>query len=475
MSNKEIVDKYLIENWDSIQEQRKHKDFKWFDVAMEIGGSLNIDPEYIRNRFRHLRNDIKKYWEEDVKLPMISKIFEDKLKQGQKSFQKDLEKTMLPKKYSITSPLTKFQYTSGTENKDKGTKEFTFTASEIPTETQIVEHFNIDLNKYKISQIWHKTTPSGKYSISVNLQALKGQEAINYIKEFEEFVNKRNTAIFTNFTEKYWETDKEYNKEKNCTVVINLADLHLGKLVSESETGERYNIDIAKERFIESVKYLAQKSYQCYGVKKFILSTLGDTLHIDSLKSTTTAGTYVESDTRASKVFQTALDVITEAIEVLKQYAPEVEFININGNHCELSEQHLGIALKAYYRNDKQVKIDSDPKNRKYRAIGSNFLTWNHGDTNTATLPLTVATEQAEMWGKSKFRIIQLGHLHSTKKRVYQAEDEYNGVIVRHFSSLSGTDFWHDKNNFKGSQKRGTALVFSDIEIGIIGEFYKTV
>jgi hypothetical protein len=411
----------------------------------ENNKNLVLDKEYIRKRFLQIRSKQK----------LISA----------KNSQNNT---------TSTGTNSTFVYSFGKENKDLGTKEFTFTASKIPTEQEIIEHFNIDLSKCKISQIWHKTTPSGKYSISVNLHYLKGSEAIDYKKEFQEFVNNRNLVIFNNSLDKYWEKDTECNKEKNCTVVINLADLHLGKLVSEAETGERYNIDIAKERFLSCVKYLAQKSYQCYGVKKFILSTLGDTLHIDSLKSTTTAGTYVESDTRASKVFQTALDVITEAIEMLKQYAPEVEFININGNHCELSEQHLGIALKAYYRNDKQVIIDSNPRNRKYRLVGDNLLVWNHGDTNTATLPLTVATEQAERWGKSKFRLIQLGHLHSTKKKVYQSEDEYNGVIVRHFSSLSGTDAWHDKNNYLGSQKRGTALVFSDVEIGIVGEFYKT-
>ncbi len=450
---KELIDKFLTSNFEEINHQRVlSKDFRWENV----------------------KNDFKKWYEINNKSILTDLITGETLRHRFCKLRKKTNNSVYKDFNTSSSTVSKFQFFSGKEDKTTGKKEFNFTASEIPTEEEIITHFNIDITRYRIVQVWHKTTPSGKYSISVNLQALKGSESINYKKEFEDFVNKRNLTIFANFTEKHWETNKN-SKDLNCTVVINLADLHLGKLVSEAETGERYNIDIAKERFIDSVTYLAQKSYQCYGVKKFILSTLGDTLHIDSLKSTTTAGTYVESDTRASKVFQTALDVITEAIEILKQYAPEVEFININGNHCELSEQHLGIALKAYFRSDKQVIIDSEPRNRKYRLVGENFLTWNHGDTNVATLPLTVATEQSEMWGKSKFRIIQLGHLHSTKKRVYQAEDEFNGVIVRHFSSLSGTDFWHDKNNFKGSQKRGTALIFSDVEIGIIGEFYKTV
>jgi hypothetical protein len=360
------------------------------------------------------------------------------------------------------------------EDLNKGEKKFTFTADNIPTHEEIIKHFKIDTDKYKINQIYHKTSFGGKYAITVSLLSNKESHLhINFKKGFEDFCLKQSLKTLKPNSKINFDTTSKFNKDS--TVIINLADLHIGKLVSENETGERYNIDIAKERFLNCIKYLAYKSYQCYGVKKFILSTLGDTLHTDTIKSTTTSGTYVESDTRASKVFEVALEVLTESIDILKQFADEVEFININGNHCELSEQHLGIALKAYYRNDKSICINSEPKVRKTMLIGENLLTWNHGDTNMNTLPLTIATESSELWGKSKFRLVQLGHLHSTKKKVFQAEDEFNGVIVRHFSSLSGTDSWHNKNNFVGNQKRGTALVFSDNEIGIVGEFYKTI
>lgn len=435
MSNKVKVDKYLSENFDKIQKLKEFSpnNFRWQLVADSI--TEGLDKDYVRHRFNKLRKNSG----------VVSTI-------------------------STIAP-NKFQYFSGKEDKTAGKKEWTFTADAIPTEEEIVSHFNIDITKWKIVNIYHKTSFGGKYSITVQTNLIKGVDAVNYTKIFEDFINDKNLKVL-HTPNKLLENS---NKELNCTVVINLADLHLGKLVSESETGDRYNIEIAKERFLTCIKYLSQKAYQCYGVKKFILSTLGDTLHTDNLKSQTTAGTYVESDTRASKTFQTALELITQSIDILKEFAPEVEFININGNHCELSEQHLGIAIKAFYRNDKAVKVNSDPKNRKYILVGTNLLTWNHGDTNISTLPLTIATEIPEMWGKSTFRLVQLGHLHSTKKRVYQSEDEFNGVIVRHFSSITSTDFWHDKNNFRGSQKRGTALVFSEVEPGIIGEFYKTV
>ena len=438
MNTRQKTIDFLLKRYNTISEAKKNGTISWVAIKEEFHQEtgFNLNKDYFRNIFKTLSP------------------IEDVIVQGNSN--------------------TPFTFLTGNENKDKGTKEFCFTADKIPSEQEIIDHFNIDITKYRISQIWHKTTPGGKYSISVNLQVNKiGQLSSKFEEGFKEFCEKQSLKTLK---PEYKINVIETNKfEKNSTVVINLADLHLGKLVSEHETGERYNIDIAKERFLACIKHLAYKSYSCYGIKKFILSSLGDTLHTDTVKSTTTSGTYVESDTRASKVFEVALEVLTESIDILKQFADEVEFINIAGNHCELSEQHLGIALKAYYRNDSQVTINAEPKVRKSILIGDNLLSWTHGDTNMNTLPLTIATEVPELWGKSKFRLVQLGHLHGTKKKVFQAEDEFNGVIVRHFSSLSGTDSWHNKNNYIGNQKRGTALVFTDNEIGIVGEFYKTI
>lgn len=464
MNTKEIVDKYLIENFEEIDAQRVlNKEFRWQQVANNIIGDLKlfIDPEYVRKRFRLLRELKVK---ENTKVEIGGAI---------DWANPDPKRCVLIELKDTTSSTTadKFVYQTGKESKEKGTKEWTFTASNIPDESEIIEHFNIDTNKWKIVNIYHKTSFGGKYSITVQTNLLKGVESIDYVKSFQDFIDNKNMSIISRPKIEL----PKLNRDEQVTVVINLADLHLGKLVSEHETGERYNLKIAKERFLECIKTLTLRSYTLYGVKKIILSTLGDTLHTDNLKSTTTSGTYVESDTRASKVFETALEIITEAIDICKQFAEEVEFININGNHCELSEQHLGVALKAYYRNDSSVKIDAEPKNRKYRLEGKNLLAWSHGDTNAANLPLTMATEQAELWGKSNYRLMQLGHLHTSKKRVYQSEDEINGVVVRHFSSLSGTDAWHNKNCYVDNIKKGTALIFKKDVVGILAEINHTV
>jgi hypothetical protein len=49
--------------------------------------------------------------------------------------------------------------------------------------------------------------------------------------------------------------------------------------------------------------------------------------------------------------------------------------------------------------------------------------------------------------GKIKFRLVQLGHLHGTKKK-YSAEDEFNGVIEDIFHHIR-TDSWHNKITYR--------------------------
>lgn len=343
------------------------------------------------------------------------------------------------------------------------------TDSPIKTLSELVKVCEINLDIWKIDK-YICNTWADKWQTKAWL-SLKQVGGVDYIKEFETFLVNKDIKVSTNVTPLIFFS----NVNTDNTLIINSADLHLGKLANHEEVGEDYDLKIASERFITTIKALIIKASQGVKFKKIIFSTLGDTLHVDNTKSTTTSGTYVESDTRASKIFSTALEIITEAIDYCKLFAETVEYININGNHCELSEQHLGVAIKAYYRNDENVFIDATPKNRKYKMVGENLLVYSHGDCKMNDLPLAIATEEPVLWGKSKYRLIQLGHLHSSKKRIYQSEDEFNGVIVRHFSSLSGTDQWHDKNNFINNNKKATALVFNENEIGIVAEYNHTV
>lgn len=432
MNLKQKVDKYLIINQLEIELSRAHKGFNWKTIADKIDN--NIDPEYVRIRYRVLRK-----------------------KEGDISPNK----------------LDNFISLRGFENKEKGTKEFSFTADKIPTEEEIVKHFNIDLSKYKINQIWHKTTPSGKYSISVNLGALHGEFAVNYKEEFKNFLDSYNLKKLspTNKPQKQSDTFQVKN-----SVLLNLSDLHVGKLAWDKEVGSDYNVDLAKQIFLEALKNLTYQSIRCFGVEEFVLNIGGDFLHTNGSSNTTANGTIMNDvDTRYQKIFTKGLEILTDAIDFLNSFeGVKIKLFVVQGNHDLATSYYLGEALKAFYRKDKNIEIINDPHIRKYYKYGVSSYMLTHGDCKDDGLPLTFATEKPDYFSSSTYRYIFLGHLHKASRKVYLTENEVNGVVLRRLNSLSSTDAWHNSNNYIGARRMANAIIF-DKTNGLIAEFNHVV
>ena len=49
-------------------------------------------------------------------------------------------------------------------------------------------------------------------------------------------------------------------------------------------------------------------------------------------------------------------------------------------NHDYMSGFHLAHALKSWYRNTEAVKVDADPKHRKYYSWKNSLIGLTHGD-----------------------------------------------------------------------------------------------
>ena len=387
----------------------------------------------------------------------------------QKDYFRNIFKTIKVDDSTLNSELSgDFQFLNGNENKDKGTKEFVFTANRIPTEEEIVEHFNIDLQNYRISQIWHKTTPGGKYSISVNLQAIRGDYAIDYKKQFQEFLQTYNINKLNLLT-----VQKQIdNFNRNTSVLLNLSDLHVGKLTWEKEVGADYNVDLAKKVFLEALKNLTYQTIRCFGVEEFVLNIGGDFLHTNGSSNQTANGTNMNDvDTRYQKIFSKGLEILTEGIDFLSSFeGVKVKLFIVQGNHDLATSYYLGESLKAFYRKEKNIEIVNDPHIRKYHKYGISSYMLTHGDCKDDGLPLTFATEKPDYFSTSEYRYIFLGHLHKTSRKVYLTENEVNGVVLRRLNSLSPSDAWHNSNNFVGAKRMANALVF-DKNNGQIAEF----
>lgn len=250
---------------------------------------------------------------------------------------------------------------------------------------------------------------------------------------------------------------------------IAVADHHFGKLCWAAETGETYDIKIAKELYIEAVDDLLNK-VRGFKIDKILMPVGNDLFNIDGIGTTTTAGTPQDVDSRWTKIFRVVSETMVEVIDMCADCA-DVDVLIIPGNHDRAACFYLGEFLNAWYRNDENVRIDNSPALRKYYRYGSTLMGFTHGsEEKAADLPLLMAREAKEHWGNCEFHEIHTGHYHRKKATKYIAGDTYNGVHVRILDSLTFTDAWHYSKGYVKGTRAATGILFHKSQ-GYIGEF----
>ena len=248
----------------------------------------------------------------------------------------------------------------------------------------------------------------------------------------------------------------------------NIPDLHMGKLAWAKETGhDNYDTKLSKHAFEEALETLIQRVSH-FEFERVVFPVGNDLLNADNMLNTTTGGTPQDSDVRFQKTFTTARYMMVAAIERLRELAP-VDVVMVPGNHDQLSIWHLGDSLECYFHKYTDVKIDNDPRQRKYYEFGKVMLMFTHGDKGSKPDYLgVVATEQPEMWARTEFREVHCGHIHKVEVA------EYHGLKVRVSPALCPPDAWHAEKHFVGNGRSAEAFVWSKDE-GLINTAYYTI
>ena len=419
MTKKQLVDNYLSKNANKVETWRNQKGFSWKEVVQDLGDK-SVDGEYIRSRYKSFR------------------------------------------RFVTPTPSLKGEYTfnEGKEDKSKGIKEFTFTADNIPTEQEIIEHFNIDTTKYRINQIYHKTSFGGKYSITVSCLLNKQQENNeDYKKLFIDFINQNNKNILKNDFS-YLKKDISGNKEIENALIISLADLHLDVKTFQSETGNDSDMYKSFERALKAVKDILYRANYGHGIEEIIFIGGNDFYHANSAKNTTEKGTPLDVDGRFHESFKLGLSLITAMLDMCKVYAP-VRYYTCYGNHSPEREFYLAAALEAFYRNDDKITIETDPKSRKYFSFGNSAFMLSHdAPKSIKDLPVIFATENPSLF-TMKYKFLLTGHLHSKQETFFIGTKENFGLVWKRMPSLAKSDKWHFDSFFIGNQKSCIGLVIN--------------
>lgn len=262
------------------------------------------------------------------------------------------------------------------------------------------------------------------------------------------------------------------NKENHILVPAPL-DLHVGKLSWREETGNDYDIRIAEQVFTSSIEDILSRT-SGYQITQIAFPVGNDLLQVDSPANTTTAGTYVDTDSRYIKSFRRARAIMSWAIREMAKVAPVVVPI-VPGNHDRITAFHLGEVLSAEFDGVKHITIDNRPLLRKYMKFGVNLLGWTHGsEEKPADLPLLMANEASEWWSETYHHEWHVGHLHKMKETRYTAGDSFQGVRVRILPSLCAPDAWHYSRGFVHERRACEAYLYG-AATGYAGHFSSNV
>lgn len=236
---------------------------------------------------------------------------------------------------------------------------------------------------------------------------------------------------------------------------ISIFDAHFGKLAWKEECGANYDLKICEKRYMAAGRDLLQRAAD-KRPERILFVAGNDFFHTDQGRAgLTTNGTAQDTDGRWQKAFRKGKDCLITLIEEASLIAP-VDVIVVPGNHDAEKCFCLGEVLKAYFKHSKTVHVTNEADTFSYYRFGVNLLGFVHGDTVTADkkraeLPATMATDRPRDWAETICREWHLGHLHSENEMRWflRTVEMVRDVAVRILPSLSSSDGWHRRNNYK--------------------------
>jgi hypothetical protein len=339
-------------------------------------------------------------------------------------------------------------------NNEKGTIESVLILDFEPkNDLELAKLHKINLDKYVITNYWSKLLPNGKFTSSV---FSKKKEAKDYTAEdFAKFLVDYKSNYIP-------QPQPEIQRAKLIDVEISLSDFHLAKRHIDGDNSP----SVRCKRYFNAAVSLVYDVKALYDIDRIVFPISNDFFHTDNFQHQTTAGTPQETIVDYAHEYELGFALLVDTIAMLKNVCKEVHVVLVQGNHDRTKSYYLAHALDIYFNADPNIYFDREHSVLKATMLGDTFIGYHHGNCKIEDLPLLFAThpDYSVMFGCSKYREVHTGDKHH-----YMAK-EVKGVRIQQMPSLSGTDRWHQDNNFVHSVRAALALVY-DKELGKISEF----
>lgn len=232
----------------------------------------------------------------------------------------------------------------------------------------------------------------------------------------------------------------------NLMTCYPIGDHHIGCLSWGEETGgENYNTEISEKLLCDAMQYLVD---QAPNSEEASILILGDFLHFNNSNQETVKGGHtLDSDSRFQKVVRAAIRCIRFNVKIALEKHKTVRLIIELGNHDADIMAVLMESFYAHFDGDPRVVVDRSPRNVHVFEWGLNLIGTHHGDKiKLAQIPLVIATDWPEMWGRTKFRVIHTGHVH------HDSVKEHAGLTTETHRVLAPGDQYSSSHHFRSRQ-----------------------
>ena len=294
---------------------------------------------------------------------------------------------------------------------------------------------------------WLKTKDA-----SIFIKNQNGEDRIPFEELREDFISEMKS-----YSPSFKKIKRGKINDPHC-LVLDIADLHIGKYASESETGEEYNSDIAIQRALDGVAGILEKT-SGFPFDQIVFVIGNDVLHVDTPKNTTTKGTHQDVDGMWYENYVRARKLYIGIIESLLEIA-DVHVVHSPSNHDYVTGFMLADSVASFFSKCKNITFDVSMAHRKYYKYGSNLMGFSHGDgSKMEQLPMLMANESKKLWSETDFRYIYLHHIHHKDQVKFRSGKDYHGVTVEYLRSPSAADSWHAKMGFQHAPKGIEAFV----------------
>jgi hypothetical protein len=200
--------------------------------------------------------------------------------------------------------------------------------------------------------------------------------------------------------------------------VYPIGDHHVGMVAWGIETrGDNYDLKLSERMLSEASRHLMRAAPPC---RQALICIMGDFVHFDGFRPETPASKHLlDADGRFPKVARTARRMVRHLIEEALHHHEHVHVIYEPGNHDPVSAVWIMELLDAVYENNPRVVIDTHPGKFHYFEWHRNLIMTHHGDSRIkpAELPMILAADMPEAWGRTEHRLILTGHVHHESRK----------------------------------------------------------